>query len=154
MHSWTKSEDLQLNVMMQEKSKNMKYETSEVLETFNQYGKAFSILKPRALLPFYSYPSMLISYDKSVVMKNRLEGWLVFTKLISDLRRQKYDRSEIRDLKVKFLSDDLAIITGAATRYRIDDRELESFDFTYTMRKVSDRWKIIVGIIHDLGTNS
>lgn len=140
--------------MMQEKSKNIKNEASKVLETFNQYSEAFSMLKPSALLPFYHYPSLLISHDKSVAMKNKLEGWLVFTKLISDLKRQKYDISEMRDLKVKFLSDDLAIITGAATRYRIDDRELESFDFTYTMRKVSDRWKIIVGIIHDLGTNS
>lgn len=133
----------------------MKDETSEVLEVFNEYGTAFTMLKPKALLPFYHYPSMLISPDKSVVIKNGLEAWLVFTKLMADLKRQNFDRSEIHNnTKVKFLSDNLAIITGAATRYKKDNTELESFDFTYTMRKVSDRWKIIVGIIHDLGSNS
>lgn len=47
--------------MMQEKSENMKDEASKVLETFKQYGEAFSMLKPRELLPFYHYPSLLIS---------------------------------------------------------------------------------------------
>ena len=134
----------------------MKDETSEVLETFNQYGEAFSMLKPRALLPFYHYPSMLISHDKSVVIKNGFEAWLVFTKLMADLKKQNFARSEIHEenTKVKLLSDNLATITGTATRYRKDGTILESFDFTYTMRKVSDSWKIIVGIIHDLGFNS
>lgn len=141
--------------MTQEMLKNMKDETSKVLEIFNDYGAAFTMLKPRALLPFYHYPSMLISHDKSVVMKNGFEAWLVFTKLMADLKRQKFARSYIHEnTKVKFLSDNLAIITGAATRYRTDNTELESFDFTYTMHKVSDHWKIIVGIIHDLGSNS
>lgn len=134
----------------------MKDETSEVLETFNQYGEAFSMLKPRALLPFYHYPSMLISHDKSVVIKNGFEAWLVFTKLMADLKKQNFARSEIHEenTKVKLLSDNLATITGTATRYRKDETILESFDFTYTMRKVSDSWKIIVGIIHDIGSNS
>lgn len=138
----------------------MKDETNEVLETFNQYGEAFSLLKPRALLSFYHYPSMLISHDKSVVIKNGFEAWLVFTKLMADLKKQNFARSEIHEekTKVKFLSDNLATITGTATRYRKDGTILESFDFTYTMRKVSDQvsdhWKIIVGIIHDLGSNS
>jgi hypothetical protein len=134
----------------------MQDEASKVLETFNQYGEVFSMLKPRALLPFYHYPSMLISYDKSVVIKNVLEAWLVFTKLIADLKKQNFARSEIHEenTKVKFLSDNLATIPGTATRYRKDGTILESFDFTYTMRKVSDSWKIIVGIIHALGSNS
>lgn len=134
----------------------MKNEPSEVLKTFNQYGEAFSMLKPRALLPFYHYPSMLISHDKSVVIKNGFEAWLVFTKLMADLKKQNFARSEIHEenTKVKFLSDNLATIPGTATRYRKDGTILESFDFTYTMRKVSDSWKIIVGIIHDLGFNS
>ena len=134
----------------------MQDEASKVLETFNQYGEVFSMLKPRALLPFYHYPSMLISYDKSVVIKNGFEAWLVFTKLMADLKKQNFARSEIHEenTKVKLLSDNLATITGTATRYRKDETILESFDFTYTMRKVSDSWKIIVGIIHALGSNS
>jgi len=131
--------------MTQEILKDMEDERSKVLETFNEYGAAFTMLKPKALLPFYHYPSMLISHDKSVVMKNWLEAWLVFTKLMADLRRQDFARSAIHDdTKVKFVSDNLALITGAATRYKTDNTELESFDFTYTMHQVGDRWKIIV----------
>ena len=99
---------------------------------------------------------MLISHDKSVVIKNGFEAWLVFTKLMADLKKQNFARSEIHEenTKVKLLSDNLATITGTATRYRKDETKLESFDFTYTMRKVSDSWKIIIGIIHDIGSNS
>jgi hypothetical protein len=73
-------------------------------------------------------------------MKNGFEAWLIFTKLMAYLRLQNFARSAIHDdPKVKFLSDNLAVITGAATRYKTDNTELESFDFTYTMRNVSVR---------------
>jgi len=140
--------------MIQGKVKNMKDETSKVLETFNEYGAAFTMLKPGAVLHFYHYPSILISHDKSVVMKNGLEAWFTLKKIMGDLKREKYHRNEMRDLKVKFLSENLATITGAATRYRKDETVLLDFGLTYTMRKVNDHWKIIIGIIHDLGSNS
>lgn len=140
--------------MTQERLKNMKDETSEVLETFNNYGEAFELLKPKAVLLFYHYPLILISQDKSAALKNQLEGWFALKKVMGDLKRENYDKSEMRDLKVKFLSENLATITGTAKRLRKDGTIILDFDLTYTLRKVSDRWKIIVGIIHDFGSNS
>jgi hypothetical protein len=45
-------------------------------------------------------------------------------------------------------------VSAVATRYTKDNQLLTSFGFTYTMRKVDERWKIIVGTIHDVDSVS
>ena len=122
----------------------------KVLDTFNDYSKKFELLKPRELTPFYHYPSILISDDKAAALKNKLEAWFVLTKVMGDLKRDNYHQSEMRDLKVKLLSKNLATITGAAKRVRKDKTIILDFGLTYTLRKVSNEWKIIAGIIHDV----
>ena len=122
----------------------------EVLETFKNYSSTFELLNAKALLPYYHYPCILISQDKSVALKNQLEAWVALKKVIGDLKKENYAKSPLRDLKVKLQSNNLATITGAAKRLRKDESVILEFGFTYTLRKVSDRWKIIVGIIHDV----
>ena len=125
----------------------------EVLRTFNKYGKKFESLKPGEVISFYHYPSILISDDKAVALKNKLEAWFVLTKVMGDLKKQGYKYSSTRDLKVTFQSERLATITGTATRFKHDDSVLLDFGLTYTLFKVSERWKIIAGIIHDVLTS-
>ncbi|MCC5634855.1 hypothetical protein LC593_03130 [Nostoc sp. CHAB 5844] len=127
----------------------MEYEAKKVAETIEQYNKVFKKLQPSALFPFYHYPLILVTPETSIAINNKLKLWLVFTKIIGDLKRQNYDRSETSSLKVKLLSENLSIGSGVATRYTKDNKVLNSFGFTYTLRKVGDRWKIIVGTIHD-----
>ena len=122
----------------------------EVLKTFKEYGEKFESLKPGEIIPYYHYPSILISDDKAVALKNQLEAWLVLKKVMGDLKQQGYKYNLMRDLKVTFQSDNLATITGAATRFKQDNSVILDFGLTYTLRKVSDRWKIIAGIIHDV----
>ncbi|OZH55693.1 hypothetical protein AFK68_02950 [Hydrocoleum sp. CS-953] len=128
----------------------MENEKSKVAETIVEYNKAFAKLKPRILGPFYHYPSILITPETVVTIDNGLKLWLVFTKIVTDLKKQNYDRSETSPLNVKLLSDNLAVVSAVATRYTEDNQLLTNFGFTYTMRKVEDRWKIIVGTIHDV----
>ncbi len=125
-------------------------ETSQVIETIAEYNKAFAKLQPGILGPYYHYPSILITPETAVTIGNGLKLWIVFTKIISDLKKQNYGRSETSPLQVKLLSDNLAVVSAVATRYTKDNQFLTSFGFTYTMRKVDNRWKIIVGTIHDV----
>lgn len=122
----------------------------EVRETFENYSSTFERLNAEALLSYYHYPCILINQDKSVAVKNQLEAWFVLKKVISDLKKENYAKSPLRDLKVKLQSNNLATITGAAKRLRKDESVILDFGFTYTLRKGKDGWKIIVGIIHDV----
>jgi hypothetical protein len=128
----------------------MTNETSNVIETITEYNKAFANLKPSILGPFYHYPSILITPETSVSINNWLKLWIVFTKIVLDLKKQNYGRSETSPLQVKFLADNLASVSAVVTRYTKDNQALNTFGFTYTLRKVGAQWKIIVGIIHNL----
>jgi hypothetical protein len=123
---------------------------SQSVKPIAEYNKAFAQLKPSILGPFYHYPSILITPETAVSINNGLKLWIVFTKIIADLKKQNYGRSETSPLKVNFLSDNLAVVSAVATRYTKDNQFLTRFGFTYTMRKVNERWKIIVGKIHDV----
>ncbi len=122
----------------------------EVLKTFEEYSEKFQSLKPRDVMDYYHYPSILISDDKAAALKNKLEAWFVLTKVMGDLKQQGYKYNLTRDLKVTFQSARLATLTGAATRFREDKSVILDFGLTYTFREVRDRWKIIAGIIHDV----
>lgn len=122
----------------------------EVLKTFKNYSSTFELLSAKELLPYYHYPCILVSQDKSAALRNQLEAWFALKKVMGDLKRENYHKSCMRDLQVKFQSNNLATITGAAKRLRKDGSVIIEFGFTYTLRKVSTDWKIIVGIIHDV----
>ncbi|MGD1715769.1 hypothetical protein [Dapis sp. BLCC M172] len=128
----------------------MENEKSKVAEIIVEYNNVFAKLNPLILGSFYHYPSILITPETVVTINNRLKLWLVFTKIVTDLKKQNYGRSEISPLNVKLLSNNLALISAIVTRYTKDNQLLTTFSFTYTMRKVEGRWKIIVGTIHDV----
>jgi|688.fasta_scaffold588461_2 hypothetical protein len=132
----------------------MQDQTKKVEETISEYNEAFAKLQPSILGPFYHYPSILITPETAVTINNGFKLWIVFTKIVADLKKQNYGRSETGPLKIKLLSNNLAVVSAVATRYTKDNQLLTSFGFTYTMRKVDERWKIIVGTIHDVDSVS
>jgi hypothetical protein len=126
----------------------MQDQTKKVEETISEYNEAFAKLQPSILGPFYHYPSILITPETAVTINNGFKLWIVFTKIVADLKKQNYGRSETGPLKIKLLSNNLAVVSAVATRYTKDNQLLTSFGFTYTMRKVDERWKIIVGTMY------
>lgn len=125
-----------------------------ILQTFLDYAHSFEILNPSVVLPFYQYPAILISEQKTVKITNNLFGWIAFKIAMSMLKYRGYHHGKTESLEVRQLRDDLAIITGTVIRYRKDNSELESFDLNYTMRKVDDSWKLIVGTLLDIAAKS
>ncbi len=118
-----------------------------ILKTFQDYAQAFETLDPSLVLPFFQYPAILISEQKPVKITNKITGWTGFKIAMMGLKRRGYHHGKTESLEVRQLRDDLAIITGTVIRCRKDDSELERFDLNYTMRKVDNRWKIIVGTL-------
>jgi hypothetical protein len=127
-------------------------EEALIKTTFEQYADAFQALKPKEVIPFLHFPAMLISPEKVAVLGNPAIGYLVFRKVMKDLKLRCFQSSITKSLNVQQLSDNLAIVTGLVIRYKqCKDNEpktvLECFDLNYTMRKVSGDWRIIVGAL-------
>jgi ketosteroid isomerase-like protein len=126
-----------------------------IADTFQAYIKAFNTKKGSNLLPFFHDPILLIDrekdpviFDKSII--GRIKSSIGFKKVFKDLEKSGFDHSELdNEPQVKLLSETIGIITGNATRYKTDHSVLERFGYTYTFRKTSAGWKIVVGIIHD-----
>lgn len=126
---------------------------SAVLETFRDYTEAFRKLDPKALLPFYHYPALVIDKDeKPKILIHPIIGLIGLSGLMRDLRKKGYGYSKLHELSAKQVSENVAIVSGTAARHRKDDTEIEKIGFTYTLRKSSKAWKIVVGIIHDTET--
>jgi hypothetical protein len=118
-----------------------------ILKTFLDYAEAFERLDPSVILPFFQYPAILITEQKPAKITNKITGWAGFKIAMIKLKCRGYDHSKTESLEVRQLRDDLAIVTGTVIRYKKDDSELERFDLNYTMRKVNEDWKIIVGAL-------
>lgn len=134
-------------------------EESLIKKTFEQYADAFQALKPTKVIPFIHFPAMLISPEKAAVLGNPAIGYFVFKKVMKDLKLRCFQSSTTKSLSVQQLSDNLAIVTGLVIRYKqCKDNEpktvLECFNLNYTMRKVKDDWKIIVGMLTNTGEPS
>lgn len=127
----------------------MNDETAKILKTFQQYSDTFAQKNARALLPFYSFPALMVDRDeKPKVLSNPIIAVIGLSLAIRKLIKQGYDHSELHKLEVTQVRDNLAIVSGVATRHRENKDEFDKFGFTYTLRKMDNNWKIIAGALH------
>jgi hypothetical protein len=123
----------------------------DILKTFGTYAQLFNLLEPDKVVPFFHLPSMLMTGKEVAAMQTTADVKKVFTTLMEDLKHKNFAKSEIiGDLKTSQLSDNQGQVVGAAKRFDKDDKEIEYFGFTYTLRKTTDNeWKIIAGVLHE-----
>ena len=140
------SPDLKKNIMQNQ--------LSEIIKTFIKYAEAFNLLDPAKVEPFFQIPSMMMNSDLVVVLKESNEVIGLFTAFMDKLREENFKESKILSLQVSQLSDNQGLVVGVAKRFNQADEEMEHFGFTYTMRKVEDKWKIIAGVLHEPETLS
>jgi 3-oxoadipate enol-lactonase len=141
----------------------MKDQCLEILQTFGAYIEAFNSLEPTNILPFFHLPAMLMTSKEVAVMEKQIEVLGVFAILMDDLKHKKFKESKIvGSLEVKQLSDNQGQVVGVAKRFNNEDKEIEHFGFTYTLRKiqvkdkdkVEDKWMIISGVLYEPTTLS
>ena len=151
--------------LLQRSKSNMSNEIEVVKAQFVEYSEVFNELKPELMPPFFHQGSILITTPLVATMKNVIEIQGVFTQFMNALRDKKFTRSEldVNNLQAKMLSENLAIVSGSAIRYKKDtdvEVELERIGITYTFCKDIPEatattqepndgvWKIVSGIIH------
>ena len=124
----------------------MNDDQKKVEETIEEYYRVFAKFRPRLIAKFNDIPLMFITDKKVISINTRLGFWLVFRLLMARLKKQNYARSTFTSRSVRFLNENLALVDGEVSRYTSDGKEIETFSFTYTMRKVNESWKIVVGV--------
>ena len=128
----------------------MNDETAVILKTFQDYSDTFKYKKARALLPFYGYPALMVDRDeKPKVLGNPIIAAIGLWLAIKKLNKQEYDYSKLHTLEAKQVRQNLAIVSGVATRHQKNGDEFDKFGFTYTLRKFPTGWKIIAGVLHN-----
>lgn len=128
----------------------MEDQRTDIQKTFGEYLLAFNTLEPTEVESFLHLPSMLMTSGHVVVMNKTDEVLGVFNVLMENLKLKNFAESKlIGSLQVTQLSDNQGLVVGAAKRLDKKNQEIEHFGFTYTMRKVEDKWKIIAGILHE-----
>jgi len=69
------------------------------------------------------------------------------------LSQNKYARTDIIEIHARQMSKGLALVSVDLERYTSDGEQLggsgRTYTYTYTLRKVDNRWKIVVAMAHD-----
>ncbi|WP_373545424.1 hypothetical protein [Chamaesiphon sp.] len=133
----------------------MKDQIEAIKDEFIAYLIAFNSLEPTKVLGFFHLPAMLMTSEEVAIMEKPIEVLGVFAKLMDELKGKQFEESKIvSPLQITQLTDNQAQVVGVAKRFDRSKKEIEHFGFTYTMRKVEDKWKIIAGVLHEPETLS
>jgi ketosteroid isomerase-like protein len=120
-------------------------EISRELEAFYQsYIAAFNREDIDAFTESFAYPYAWIS-GRHGLSQCATEGdhQRSFGKIMADLKERGWVRSNIDQLKVWALAEDLAMILADVTRHKADGSVLERVRACYTVQRDAKGWKIV-----------
>ena len=127
-------------------------ESKQAREAFVEYTKAFGRLDPAAVAHHFHIPSVMAVPGKMFAFNDQADVERTYAQLMADLPGRGYARSELPNLKVQRLSDDMAVVTSVCIWRKADGTELQRNGITYTLRKVNGTWKNLSALIHDAST--
>jgi ketosteroid isomerase-like protein len=123
--------------------------TSEVLETFQRYTRAFQALDARAVARFFDEPALMITPDRVIALPTGAAVEQAYGRVMAELPRVGYERTDFSSIGVRRLSDDLAIVSGSGVWVKTSGERFAPFGMTYMLRRSGDDWRIVVATIHD-----
>jgi len=119
-------------------------------DVLRDYVRAFESLGADAVVPFYRLPCLFLSRHGPHPVSDPAAARDLVHRLIEQARGQGYHHTEILDLDVRALGEDLAWVAGVFSRRDADQEEIARFGFAYTLIGEGDGWKICVAIAHEL----
>lgn len=116
----------------------------EVEALYKSYGAAFNGRDASAISECFACPCALVTGEQGLIQfasTGELRGML--GKLLADLKERGWTRSEMDQIKVWPIADDLVMVLADATRYKADGSVLESVRACYMVRCDGKNWKIV-----------
>ena len=120
-----------------------------IVQAFRNYVQAFQSLEARAPVPYCQLPCLFISDQGVRVMANAGELQAFIAGLMDSLKARGFSRSEVADMRVNQMSENIALVSVRRIRYKTDGSELERLGETYTFRKIDNDWKVLAAMVHD-----
>jgi hypothetical protein len=96
-----------------------------IVQTFRNYVQSFQSLEPRALVPYFQLPCLFISDQGVRVMANAGELQAFIAQLMESLKGRGFARSEVADMRVSRMSENIALVSVRRIRHKTDGSELE-----------------------------
>jgi ketosteroid isomerase-like protein len=122
-------------------------DTSDVVETFQQYTQAFQALDARAVARYFHEPAFFITPKDVRALPTTAAVEQAYAQVMADMPPD-YARTEFGPLSVHRLGDDLAMVSGSGVWKTTANTDLMPFGMTYTLRRTGQSWRIIVAAIH------
>ena len=91
---------------------------------------------------------MAIASQGVFSLASEVELEQLFEPMFENLKARGYERSDWLEMQIKFLDDNIALVSNVAAYYNGEGEELERAASTYTLHKADDLWKIAVIIVH------
>jgi hypothetical protein len=121
---------------------------SPAIAAFEKYTESFESLDPKAISAHFHAPALIVTPKGVQSLPDAAAVERAYARIMADLPKQHYARTEFSPLREQRLSDDLAMITGWGTWVDIDGNGFMPFGLTYTLRRTEAGWKIVVAMIH------
>ena len=120
----------------------------EITQFYASYLDAFHSGKAKAMVPFYHAPCLFIADQGVTLLSSEEEIENLFAQVMEGLKGKNYGHSEVTDVQIKELSDDMALFSGLAKRFTKTGDEFERLSATYTMRKSNGSWQFVSVVAH------
>ncbi|MBK9317358.1 MAG: hypothetical protein IPM55_24390 [Acidobacteria bacterium] len=115
----------------------------------NTYIRAFESLRADEVVHFYQLPCTFIRPDGVWIVQDEATVLVLVNHLIEHAKAQGYHRTEVSEIKMRTLAQELVELNGVFIRYGASQSEISRFGFTYIIRNNLNKWKIVVAIAHN-----
>lgn len=121
---------------------------SAALEAFKKYTESFASQDPKAIPEHFHEPALMVTPKGVQSLPGAAAVEQAYARIMADLPKVNYARTEFTSLREQLLSEDLVMITGWGTWIDREGNAFMPFGLTYTLRKTKAGWKIVVALIH------
>lgn len=123
---------------------------SEVSAFMHEYCRAFRPGNASAMPRYFHFPASLMASGLRLSINAPDELVQMLSVGLSDLAAAGFSHSEIQDIHVHELADDIALVSARYHRLKADDRLLEEIAASYTLYREADSgWGIVAIVTHD-----
>lgn len=123
-------------------------EESEAVQAFRRYAEAFQTLDPRSVVRYFNEPALMITPQRVQVLDSAAAVEQAYRPVMAELQAKGFARTEFSPLVERRLGGDLAIVSCTGTWKSALGQDLARFGMTYTLRRVVDKWRLVVLTIH------
>ncbi len=121
---------------------------SAAVEAFRKYAESFQSLDPKAIAAHFHEPALMVTPKGVQSLPDATAVEHAYARIMAELPKQNYARTEFTSLREQLLSEDLVMITGWGTWIDKEGNGFMPFGLTYTLRRTKAGWKIVVALIH------